>query len=118
MGQFRPSYFNLSLLLITSTAVGQGAHGTVRGESLKVYQQMSLGSNVATTLQQGATVQIDMSITGEGGTWCGISQIEPRARLGSATNCSARLRHQSQTRPPRRRSLRRLHKQRLFPALR
>jgi hypothetical protein len=82
MAQLHPVLFCLAPLVTAQMLFGQGARGTVAGESLKVYQHMSAGSDVVATLPQGATVQIETSITGEGGTWCGISRMEPRGRLG------------------------------------
>lgn len=82
MARLLPVYLSMALLLAAWPAFGQGARGTVLPDSLKVYLHMSAESDVVATLQHGATVQIESSITGEGGTWCGISRIEPKARLG------------------------------------
>ena len=71
----------LTVFSLVPTLPGQ-ARGTVKSDSLKVYRQMSLRGDVVTTLERGASVQIDELITGEGGTWCGISRIDRRASLG------------------------------------
>ena len=75
----------LSILLVPgfSDAVqGQEERGTVKVDSLAVYAEMSADSDVVATLARGKQVRITLSITNGDGTWCSVSDIDSKAKLG------------------------------------
>jgi hypothetical protein len=80
MSRFRSISFPLALILTAGTAAGQA---TVKSESLRVYSQRDTRSTVVKTLHRGDTVEIEMSITGEGNLqWCSIHESGQKGRLG------------------------------------
>lgn len=69
-------------LLAAHAAWAQPEQAKVIGDSVKVYRSMSTTSAVAGVLKAGEVVQIGFSMTGEEGSWCGVSRIDPPANLG------------------------------------
>jgi hypothetical protein len=43
---------------------------------------MSTGSEIVGVLKAGDSVQVGFSMTGEGGSWCGVARIDPPGNLG------------------------------------
>src|SRR5437867_2234411 len=70
----------LAVILTTGIAAAQA---TVKNESQPVYAERDTGGAVVKTLHRGDAVEIEMSITGEGGVqWCSIRESGQNARLG------------------------------------
>jgi hypothetical protein len=81
MPRFRFVSFPLALILTAGIAAAQA---TVKSESLPVYSQRDTRSTVVKTLHRGDAVEIEMSISGEGGLqWCSIHESGQTAKLGN-----------------------------------
>ena len=76
-------------LVLISTAsltgfppAGDGAPATRVKVDTPLYAEMSIKSSVVGTLQAGAQVSIELSMTGKEIEWCRVSQGEPSGRAG------------------------------------
>jgi hypothetical protein len=74
--------FALLVALAPVCASAQQALGTVKGDSFQVYRESSAQSEAVSTLARGAVVRINWSVTNGEGSWCGVSSIDPPAKLG------------------------------------
>jgi hypothetical protein len=61
---------------------GQDERGTVKPESMPVYSEMSVDSDIVTTLTRGKVVRITLSVTNGDGVWCSISDTDTAQKLG------------------------------------
>jgi hypothetical protein len=88
--RFRPGDYSLSplpaILLLAALSpaclLAQQMRGKVKSDSLPVYRQMSADSEQTGTLKRDDVVTINISITNDEGSWCGVSSIDPPAKLG------------------------------------
>jgi hypothetical protein len=69
-------------LLAPSPAFPQEMQGTVKVDSLAVYNRMSTESDVVKTLASGTVVRILLAVTGDEGNWCGIATQDGASRIG------------------------------------
>jgi hypothetical protein len=72
----------LLMLLAPRCVSAQDARGTVNTDSLQVYREMSIQSEVVSVLTRGAVVGVNLSITNAEGSWCSVSSVDPPAKLG------------------------------------
>ena len=68
--------------LAAHAAWAQPEQATVKGDSVKVYREMSARGEVVGVLKAGDVVQVGLSMTGEEGNWCGVARIDPPRNLG------------------------------------
>ena len=68
--------------LAAHAAWAQPEQATVKGNSVKVYQEMSARSEIVGELKAGDVVQVGLSVTGEEGVWCEVARIDPPRDLG------------------------------------
>jgi hypothetical protein len=72
----------ISCVLAAHAAWAQPEQATAKGDSVKVYREMSARSQVVGVLKAGDVVQVGLSMTGEEGSWCGVARIDPPGNLG------------------------------------
>jgi hypothetical protein len=72
----------LTTVLAGQAAWAQPEQATVKGDSVKVYREMSARGEVVGVLKAGDVVQVGLSMTGEEGSWCGVARIDPPRNLG------------------------------------
>ena len=72
----------LTYVLAGHAAWAQPEQATVKGDSVKVYREMSARGEVVGVLKAGDVVQVGLSMTGEEGSWCGVASTDPPRNLG------------------------------------
>lgn len=69
-------------LLAPAPVFPQSMQGTVKVNSLAVYNRMSTEGDVVKTLASGTVVRILLTVTGDEGNWCSIATQDGASRIG------------------------------------
>ncbi len=63
-----------SMLILAAVSLSAQDRASVKADSAPVYSGMSGSTSVVKTLKKGEAVVIDLSLAGEDGSWCNVSQ--------------------------------------------